>query len=116
MTARVAAAVLFTLLAVPAAAQDGRPKNEFILGSFEFVLLHELAHFVIGDNDVPVIGPLEGAADYVAIIMAVRGDGTESARTFLTQAMRDAATTFATAWRVAEANDVDVPYLSLIHI
>ena len=38
----------------------------FVLGNFEFVLLHELAHVVIGELKVPVLGPEENAADYLA--------------------------------------------------
>ena len=38
--------------------------TSFVLGNFEFVLLHELAHVVIGELKVPVLGPEEDAADY----------------------------------------------------
>ncbi len=42
------------------------PTVNFVLGNFEFVLLHELAHVVIGELKVPVLGPEENAADYLA--------------------------------------------------
>ena len=39
---------------------------EFTVGSFEFALLHELAHLIISEKEVPVLGSVESAADYVA--------------------------------------------------
>ena len=48
-----------------------------MLGNFEFVLLHELAHAVIGELKVPVLGPEEDAADYLAataLLNATRND------------------------------------------
>ncbi len=107
---RCIAIILACLVPLSAHPQERSAQDNFVLGNFEFVLLHELAHVVVGDNDVPILGPLESAADYTAIIMAIRGDGTETAKSFLTQALRDTATSFATTWRLAEANDVPIPY------
>lgn len=110
--ARIAGAVLALVLALPASIASAQlsEQNAFVLGNVEFALLHELAHVVIGDNDVPLLGPLESAADYVAIAMAIRGDGSDAASAFLGQALRDSATAFATTWRLAENADVALPY------
>ncbi len=86
------------------------PRTEFVLGNVEFVLLHELAHVVIGDKRVPILGSLESAADYTAIVMAIRGNGNEEAAEFLGRALSDTATAFAASWRLAASNDADIPY------
>ena len=90
------------------AAEDSQREIDFILGNFEFVLLHELAHVIIVDKDVPILGPLESAADYASIAMVIRGDGSESTKQFLDRALADAAKSFATTWRLAEANGIGV--------
>ena len=46
---------------------------EFVLGNVGFVLLHEVAHLIIGEFDVPVLGPEEEAADYLAAVSLLRG-------------------------------------------
>ena len=99
-----------TTISFCAVAAERSAQDDYVLGNFEFALLHELAHVIIGDNDVPVLGPLESAADYTAIIMAIRGNGTAEAKAFLTQALRDTATSFATTWKLAETNDIAIPY------
>lgn len=86
-------AVLLWLLAatIPAAAQVGSGRDSgrtervaaFVVGNIEYILLHELAHLVIRDLDVPVIGSEESAADYIAamaLIDAARFDPTTAAR------------------------------------
>lgn len=98
------------LAAQSAMATEPSEKTTFVLGNFEFALLHELAHVIIGDNEVPILGPLESAADYTAIMMAIRGDGSATARAFLSQALVDSATSFATTWQLAQSKEVAVPY------
>jgi hypothetical protein len=44
----------------------------FVLGNVEFALLHELAHLVIGELDLPILGPEEQAADYLATMTLLR--------------------------------------------
>ena len=108
---KISMTLLLVLTLESALAQERSALDDFVLGNFEFVLLHELAHVVIGENDVPLLGPLESAADYTAIVMAIRGGGTsEEAGTFLNQALRDTATSFVTTWRLAESNGVAIPY------
>lgn len=44
----------------------------FVMGNVEYIVLHELAHLVIRDLDVPVIGSQESAADYVAALVLIQ--------------------------------------------
>jgi len=47
---------------------------EFVLGNVAYVTLHELAHVVIEDFDIPVLGNSEDAADTLAIVSLIRED------------------------------------------
>jgi hypothetical protein len=40
----------------------------FVAGNMVFVLLHELAHAMVSDLQIPMLGPEEDAADYLATI------------------------------------------------
>lgn len=93
-----------------AAKTTDQQRTDFIVGNFEFVLLHELAHLIIGDKDVPILGPIETAADYVATTMVLRGNGTEEAARFLNTALHNSAKSFSTSWRLSKEQGVEVPY------
>ena len=75
------AAVWLALALLPARAQEevylppsmNDETIEFVVGNVGFVLLHEVAHLIIGEFDVPVLGPEEEAADYLAAISLLRG-------------------------------------------
>ena len=84
--------------------------TNFVIHNFEFVLLHELAHAIISDLEVPVLGPLEDTADYLAISMAISGDDSAQGATFLRQTLRDTARSFFTTWRLANTYNASVPY------
>jgi hypothetical protein len=59
--------------AAPAAADALDPATAtFVLGNVQFLLVHELAHLVIGELQVPVLGPEENAADYLAAAALIR--------------------------------------------
>ena len=45
---------------------------DFVLGNVVFVTLHELAHVVIEDFDIPVLGNSEDAADTLAAVTLIR--------------------------------------------
>ena len=62
----------------PRAATD--PDMLFVLGNLEFILLHELAHVLIGDLDIPVIGSEESAADYIATAILIRAEEFDATR------------------------------------
>ncbi|HNP64193.1 MAG TPA: DUF4344 domain-containing metallopeptidase [Woeseiaceae bacterium] len=106
--------VLLSAIAIAsckAVADDSRQRRlDFVVGNFEFVLLHELAHVVIGDKDVPILGPIESTADYIATTMLLRGDGTEPTATFLNAAVYSAAMSFSTTWHLAQSSDIEIPY------
>lgn len=75
--------------------------NAFVLGNVEFTVLHELAHVIIDELKVPIIGPQEGAADYIATTVLIRAGefdpgAAERARKYL----------FATAKGLATSWDV----------
>lgn len=79
------------------------PVDAFVLGNVEFTVLHELAHVIIDELHVPIIGPQEGAADYIAATVLIRAgefdpDAAERARNYL----------FATANGLATSWDVGV--------
>lgn len=90
--------------AQPAAKGDALrrdPVNAFVLGNVEFTVLHELAHALIDELDVPIIGPQEGAADYLATTVLIRAgefdpDAAERARRYLFAT----ANGLATSWNV----------------
>jgi hypothetical protein len=46
----------------------------FVHGNLEFILLHELAHVIIEEFDVPILGSVESAADHIATVALIRGD------------------------------------------
>jgi hypothetical protein len=52
----------------------------FVLGNAQFLLAHELAHLVIGELQVPVLGPEENAADYLAAAALIRMGRRDPAR------------------------------------
>ncbi len=112
----MAVSFLFALLAAPAAGEGRHPsldpgRVDFVLGSFQFTLLHELAHVAIGDLEVPVIGPEESAADYVAtlsLIKPVRASllDAEQRQGFAVTA----ADAFLVLWQLTESQGVSPPY------
>ena len=72
------AVALLSITALPlSAAEDVEydpDRIEFILGNLVFVTLHEIAHIVIEDFDVPVLGNNEDAADSLAAVQLIRLD------------------------------------------
>ena len=84
---------------------------DFVLGNFEFVLLHELAHVVIGELKVPVLGPEEDAADFLAataLLNTTRGDPVSyrRANTWLLAA----AEGLRLSWAEGETRTGELPY------
>lgn len=87
------------------------PTVNFVLGNFEFVLLHELAHVVIGELKVPVLGPEEDAADYLAataLLNTTRDDPVSYRRasTYLLAA----AEGLRLSWAAGTARSDELPY------
>lgn len=72
---------------------------EFTVGNIEFVLLHELAHVLISDLKVPVLGPEESAADYFAAVILASDQQSGSERAGRArQALLATADGLATSW------------------
>jgi hypothetical protein len=55
---------------------------EFVIGNATFVALHEFAHAVIEDFEVPVLGNGEDAADTLAAVSLIRQDRADPAADF----------------------------------
>lgn len=112
----VAAGFLAAVLATAASAQErysslDPARVEFVLGNFQFTLLHELAHIAIAELEVPVLGPEEVAADYVATLVLIqppRPSAFDAAqrRGFAVTA----ADAFLVVWQLAESQGVSPPY------
>ena len=84
---------------------------DFVLGNFEFALLHELAHVAIRDLEIPIVGPEEQAADYVAAMslispLQIPPVGDEN---WLGYAM-NAANAFVILWQIAEEAEAILPF------
>lgn len=85
--------------------------TDFVLGNFEFVLLHELAHVVIGELKVPVLGPEEDAADYLAataLLNSTRGDPVSYRRA--NSYLLAAAEGLNLSWAAGESRGGELPY------
>lgn len=101
---------------IPGQSQAARRLTEeqimtFIVGNLEFVLLHEIAHLVIGDKDIPIIGPEEHAADYVAALALIRGeDLTPQQKRRTTEFVIAAADAFSISWEMGSRMQAEIPY------
>ncbi len=83
----------------------------FVLGNVEYILLHEIAHVLINDLEIPVIGSEESAADYMATTTLIRADRfdperADRAREFLFAT----ANGLASSWDFEASAGVDVQY------
>jgi Putative metallopeptidase len=87
------------------------PADDFVIANVQFVLMHELAHLVIGEKKIPVIGPEETAADYLATMMLIRPPWTRPPGddTLLKIAVQT-ADGFAIAWQRAASLGAPIAY------
>lgn len=114
--ARVVAWGLALLLPLlPAAAAPARELDAatvtFVLGNVEFVVLHEFAHLILGEYEVPVFGPEETAADHLAAIALLRQRQRDPARAErAVEFLVVTAEAFRLAWEKGSALGADVPY------
>jgi len=96
------------------AANDQDRRNatvQFVVGNVEYLLVHELAHFLIAEKDIPVIGPMEYAADYVATLALIREEPLDAAQADRAQGFLLAtAAGFIESWRAGSASGIEVPY------
>jgi hypothetical protein len=92
-----------------AAATDDR--IGFVVGNVEYLLVHEIAHLVIAEKQVPVIGPIENAADYLAALALLREapldpEHEDRGRQYLLAT----AGLFAASWEAGKAAGAEMPY------
>jgi hypothetical protein len=98
--------------ALPAVAADrAEERLLFVAGNVEFLLIHELGHLVMGEFPVPVFGPEEVAADYIAVAALLRqkqagGERGDRARAYLFAA----AEALNATWERGQDAGADVPY------
>lgn len=108
----VTALVALLALASPVvAAPPAEDRVLFVAGNVEFLLIHELGHLVIGEFGVPVLGPEENAADYIAVAALLRqeaagGERGDRARQYLFAA----AAALNETWERGQQAGADVPY------
>jgi hypothetical protein len=85
--------------------------EEFVVSNAQFVLMHELAHLVIDEKRVPILGPEESAADYIAAMMLIRPRTTPpEGRDALIEVAVNTADGFAIEWQRRERLGRGVPY------
>jgi len=95
----------------PDSLQDEISETEFVLGNIEFALLHELAHVLISEKEIPVLGSEESAADQIATIFLVRGEGVSQAQTKRLRAYAEmTALAFSTIWGFVNEIGASNPY------
>lgn len=83
----------------------------FVVGNVEFLLLHEIAHLLIAEKDLPIIGPEENAADYIATLALLTEAPLDPEREGRgVEFLLSAADAFAAAWRTGQTLGADVPY------
>jgi hypothetical protein len=83
----------------------------FVVGNVAFLLIHEIAHFLIAEKDLPIIGPEENAADYIATLALLREDSLDPARASRgREFLLSAAGAFGAAWRTGQELGAAVPY------
>jgi hypothetical protein len=93
------------------AARSDAAVLDFVVGNVEFLLVHEIAHLLIDEKKVPIIGPQESAADYIATLALIREDPLDPAQTDRAMRfLRATAAAFAESWRTGAAVGADVPY------
>jgi hypothetical protein len=118
-----ALAAIVTLLAGTAAHEDAGAQArsaagttnpaalDFAVGNVEFLLVHEIAHFLIDEKNVPIIGPEENAADYIATLALLREaplDPTQENRAL--RFLVAAADAFALSWQTGMTAGAEAPY------
>jgi len=110
----IAGAASMLAASIPAQAQtragDGNA-IDFVVGNIEYLLVHELAHLLIGEKSVPIVGPVENAADYIATLALIREaplDPAEQDRAL--KFLLAAASAFEASWRRGDAFGAAVPY------
>ena len=84
---------------------------DFVVGNAEFVLLHELAHLIINEKHIPILGPEEFAADYIAAMVLIRPPvGTPTEEGTLLKFAMNTVDGFGIAWQRSSRLDIPIAY------
>lgn len=83
----------------------------FVVGNIEYLLVHELAHFIIAEKNVPILGPVENATDYVATLALIREEPLDPAQQDRAERFLLAtAGAFEASWQAGTQQGAEVPY------
>jgi hypothetical protein len=83
----------------------------FVVGNIEYLLVHEIAHLLITEKNIPIIGPVENAADYIATLALIREEPLDPAqRDRAAKFLLASAGAFSASWQTGRALDAEVPY------
>jgi hypothetical protein len=83
----------------------------FVVGNIEYLLVHELAHFVVTEKNVPILGPVENAADYIATLALIREEPLDPAQEDRAeQFLLATAGAFEASWEAGTRLGAEVPY------
>lgn len=103
------------VLSTPAKTRrdSGAPEDRigFVVANVEYLLVHEIAHLIITEKHVPIVGPVENAADYLATLALISEEPLDPAhrergREFLLAT----AGAFAASWEAGRAAGAEMPY------
>ena len=84
---------------------------EFVVGNIEYLLVHEIAHLLISEKNIPIIGPEENAADYIATLALIREEPLDPAQhDRAKRSLLASANAFAAAWQMGRSLEAEVPY------
>ncbi|HEY5623194.1 MAG TPA: DUF4344 domain-containing metallopeptidase [Gammaproteobacteria bacterium] len=110
-------ALLLWPLSAPDAQQAGTsasgtdPAAAFVVSNLEYITLHELAHVLIEDLDIPIIGPEESAADYIATATLIRPDEfSENRARRAREFLLTTANGLATSWEFTLESGQEINY------
>jgi hypothetical protein len=109
-----AVAILIAVIAAAGESQE-RPSRldparvDFVIGNLQFSLLHELAHVAISDLDVPIVGPEEYAADYIATVSLLPRQAPPQGSEQRLEFAMTTADAFVIVWQIAERSKAEMP-------
>jgi Putative metallopeptidase len=84
---------------------------EFVVGNVEYLLVHEIAHLLISEKSIPIVGPVENAADYIATMALLREEPLDpTQRDRAERFLLAAATAFSASWEAGTSTGVKIPY------
>jgi hypothetical protein len=92
-------------------AAAARDELSFVLGNVEYLLVHEIAHLLIAEKNIPIVGPVENAADYIATLALLREEPLDlTQRDRAEKFLLAAAGAFAASWRRGAELGAEAPY------